>query len=112
MVTDQRLSPTYTADLAAAVMEAVHAGCRGLLHLTNSGACSWYEFALAIFELAGVDADMEPVETLPHPGAADRPRNGVLAREAADAAGLGPLRHWREALADYIERAGVASSVG
>ena len=41
------------------------------------------------------------------PGGADRPLNGVLARARADALGLTPLRHWREALAEYMERAGL-----
>jgi dTDP-4-dehydrorhamnose reductase len=39
----------------------------------------------------------------------DRPLNGVLARPAADAAGLTPLRHWREALEDYMTRAGLSA---
>jgi dTDP-4-dehydrorhamnose reductase len=112
MVADQRLGPTFTADLAAGLLEAVENGCRGLLHLTSSGACSWYEFTLAIFELAGIEADLQPVHTAPRPGLADRPLNGVLAREAADAAGLRPLRDWREALADYLERAGLLATSG
>jgi dTDP-4-dehydrorhamnose reductase len=112
MVADQRLSPTFSGDLAAALLDAVEKGCRGLLHLTNSGACSWYEFTLAIFELAGIDAEVEPIDTVPRPGGADRPLNGVLASDAADAAGLAPLRDWREALADYMERAGLLATSG
>jgi dTDP-4-dehydrorhamnose reductase len=41
MVADQRLQPTYTADLARSLIDAVDAGASGLLHLTASGACSW-----------------------------------------------------------------------
>ena len=44
MVADQRLTPTFTADLARAVVEAVDADADGVLHLTNSGECSWHEF--------------------------------------------------------------------
>src|SRR3954452_14717385 len=106
MVADQRLTPTFTADLAAAMLDALDRGQRGLLHLTNAGACSWYEFTLAIFELAGIEAEVEPVDTEPRPGVADRPLNGVL----APSAGLRPLRDWREALADYMERAGFAGA--
>ena len=102
MVADQRLSPTYTGDLAPALLEAVEAGASGMLHLTSSGECSWFEFTQAILELAGIDAQLEPVETRIPPGGADRPLNGVLARPAADAAGLTPLRPWQDALADYI----------
>jgi dTDP-4-dehydrorhamnose reductase len=110
MVADQRLQPTFTADLAAALIATVEAGASGLFHLTSSGACSWFEFTQAILELAGIEVPIEPVETTILPGGADRPLNGVLARPAADAAGLDRLRDWREALADYMERAGLRAS--
>ncbi|HEX8064968.1 MAG TPA: dTDP-4-dehydrorhamnose reductase [Thermoleophilaceae bacterium] len=110
MVADQRLSPTFTADLAAAVLEAVDAGASGVLHLTAGGECSWLEFTEAIMEIAGIDVPIEAVETTIPPGGVDRPLNGVLARPAADAAGLAPLRHWREALEDYMRRAGLAAA--
>ncbi len=108
MVSDQRLSPTFTADLGAALVEAVEARATGLVHLTAFGACSWLEFTEAIMEIAAVEVPIEAVRTTRAPGAADRPLNGVLARPAADAAGLSPLREWREALADYMTRAGLA----
>jgi dTDP-4-dehydrorhamnose reductase len=103
MVSDQRLSPTFTRDLAAAVIEAVDRDVDGLLHLTASGDCSWLEFTEAIYEIAGVDVEIQPVTTS---GGTDRPLNGVLARPRADSSGLMPLRHWREALEDYMQRAG------
>jgi dTDP-4-dehydrorhamnose reductase len=105
MVADQRLNPTFTADLAAVLVEAVEAGVDGIVHLTNSGECSWYEFTMAIMELVGIDARIEPVETTRPPGGADRPLNGVLARPRADSLGLPALRDWREALGDYLARA-------
>jgi dTDP-4-dehydrorhamnose reductase len=111
MVADQRLSPTFTADLAAALIEAEERGVDGLLHLTSSGACSWHDFTLAILEIAGIEANVEAVETTRAPGGADRPLNGVLARERADALGLTPLRHWRDALGDYMTRAGLAGAL-
>ena len=110
MVADQRLSPTFTSDLAAALIEAVDAGAEGVHHLTASGACSWFEFTEAIIEIAGIDVPIEAVTTSVPPGGVDRPLNGVLARPAADAAGLTPLRHWREALEDYMNRAGLAAA--
>ena len=107
MVADQRLSPTFTADLANALVEAVEADASGLFHLTASGDCSWFEFTEAIMELAGMDVPIEPIETTRPPGGADRPLNGVLARPRADAAGLTPLRHWSGGLADYMTSAGL-----
>jgi dTDP-4-dehydrorhamnose reductase len=110
MVADQRLSPTFTADLATALIEAVGAGAAGVHHLTASGECSWFEFTEAILEIAGLDVPVEAVATTVPPGGVERPLNGVLARPRADAAGLAPLRDWREALTDYMQRAGLAAA--
>ena len=101
MVSDQRLQPTFTFDLARGLVDAVSAGQSGLLHLTNSGACSWLEFTQAIMENAGIDVPIEAVETTIGPGGVDRPLNGVLASSRATA----ELRPWREALDDYMARA-------
>ena len=107
MVADQRLQPTYTADLAKALVDAVNADADGVLHLTASGACSWFEFTEAIMEFAGIDVPVEPVQTTIAPGQPDRPLNGVLARPRADGLGLTELRPWREALCDYMEIVGL-----
>jgi dTDP-4-dehydrorhamnose reductase len=112
MVADQRLNPTFTADLAQAVLDAVEAGAGGVLHLTNAGDCSWFEFTEAIMELAGIDVPIEAVTTSRPPGGADRPLNGVLARPRADEAGLAPLRGWREALEDYMRLTGLLAASG
>jgi dTDP-4-dehydrorhamnose reductase len=109
MVADQRLTPTYTADLAGALIAAVEQDVRGLLHITNAGDCSWHEFTLAIMETAGVDVPVEAVETVRPPGGADRPLNGVLSCERAQEAGLPGLRGWHDALEDYMSSAGLAA---
>jgi len=102
---DQRVQPTFTADLAGALVDAVRRDAAGTVHLTNSGECSWFEFTQAIVENAGIDVPVEPAETVIERGGIDRPLNGVLARRRADALGLPPLRAWREALDDYMTRA-------
>src|SRR4051794_11242881 len=107
VVADQRLTPTFTGDLAAGILAAVGAGVTGTLHMTNSGATSWHGFTQAIMELAGVAVPVEAGTTVIPPGAADRPLNGVLRSSALERAGLAPLRDWREALTDYLERAGL-----
>jgi dTDP-4-dehydrorhamnose reductase len=109
MVADQRVQPTFTADLAAALVDAVRADASGVVHLTAAGACSWFEFTEAIMELAGIDVPIEPVQTTIGPRQPDRPLNGVLARPRADGLGLTELRPWREALADYMGRAGLSA---
>ncbi|HKH14859.1 MAG TPA: dTDP-4-dehydrorhamnose reductase [Solirubrobacterales bacterium] len=109
MVADQRLTPTFTADLAAVLIDAAETGVDGIVHLTNSGECSWYEFTVAIMELSGIEARIEPGATSRPPGGADRPLNGVLARPRADSLGMPALREWRDALSDYLERAEVVA---
>jgi dTDP-4-dehydrorhamnose reductase len=109
MVADQRLSPTYTADLAEGIIAAVDENVAGLLHLGNSGSCSWYEFTLAIMEIAGMEVPVEPVQTVRSVDGADRPLNGVLSSERALEAGVTGLRPWKSALADYMASAGLAA---
>ena len=104
MVADQRLTPTFTRDLARAVVEALDADAGGVLHLTNAGACSWHEFTLSIMDAAGSDVPVEAVQTDTGTGQVRRPRNGVLRSVRADALGLSPLRPWNEALSDYVLR--------
>jgi dTDP-4-dehydrorhamnose reductase len=110
MVADQRLQPTFTADLAAAMIEAVEKDVDGVLHLTAGGACSWFDFTEAIMQLAEIEVPIEPVTTTIPPGGADRPLNGVLARKRTEELGLTPLRPWGEALADYMAQAELAAA--
>ena len=109
VVSDQRLQPTFTADLASAILQAIDAAAEGIVHLTASGACSWYEFTRAIMAEAGLEVPVEPTATVVAPDGIDRPLNGVLARPAADALGLPALRPWEEALSDYLQSAGLAA---
>jgi dTDP-4-dehydrorhamnose reductase len=104
MVADQRLQPTFTADLAGALVDAVDRDAEGIVHLTADGDCSWHEFTVAIMQIAGIEVDVAPVQTTVAPGGVDRPLNGVLSRPRADALGLPRLRPWRAALQDYLAR--------
>jgi dTDP-4-dehydrorhamnose reductase len=102
VVTDQVLSPTYTADLAHKTRELVERDAAGLFHLTNAGECSWFEFARATFDLAGVEAEMEPIETGETKRRASRPSYSALKTTRVQEAGVSPLRPWEEALGDYL----------
>jgi len=110
MVADQRLQPTYTRDLAEALVDAVGRDASGVVHLTAGGECSWFDFTAAIMEIAGIDVPIEPVETTIPPGGVDRPLNGVLARPRADDLGLAELRPWRAALEGYMATAGLSAA--
>jgi dTDP-4-dehydrorhamnose reductase len=107
VVADQRLQPTFTQDLAQAMLMAVKADATGIIHLTAAGGCSWYEFTCAIMARAGISVPIEPASTRTTEGGVDRPLNGVLARPRTDALGLPPLRPWNESLDDYLEQAGL-----
>jgi dTDP-4-dehydrorhamnose reductase len=107
VVADQRLQPTFTADLARAIIDAVQRGVDGLVHLTSSGECSWHEFTVAIMERAQLTVPVEPIATARGEGQISRPPNGVLARPRADALGLPVLRSWEDMLDDYMAAAGL-----
>ena len=96
---DESISPTYAADLAQGILGVIEDRRYGLYHLTNSGSCSWYEFAKEIISLAGVEVEVVPVPSSEYPLPAARPANGVLS-----ALGSQKLRPWREALEDYLRR--------
>ena len=106
VVQDQVLTPTYTVDLAEALSRLIRGERYGLYHITNSGACSWYEFAAAIFELAGVQSDLSPTTAKEYGSRAARPAYSAFAHEALLAAGLPEMPHWRDALGRYLESRG------
>ncbi|MFZ2965257.1 MAG: sugar nucleotide-binding protein, partial [Rhodoglobus sp.] len=108
VVTDQVGQPTWTADVATAIIRLIDAGIdRGVFHVTNSGSASWFDFARAVFEAAGLDpARVHPTDSAAFVRPAPRPAYSVLGHGAWAAAGLAPLRDWREAL-DAATAAGV-----
>jgi dTDP-4-dehydrorhamnose reductase len=107
VVTDQVLSPTFTADLAGKTKELIEQDAVGLFHLTNAGECSWFEFARGALELAGVDAKMEQISTEQMNQRARRPPYSALDTTRLEAVGLEPLRPWKEALNDYLRAKGM-----
>lgn len=102
VVADQVLTPTFTADLAAKVNELIERELCGLYHITNSGECSWFDFTRTLYDQVGITASVEPITTEQSGRRARRPAYSVLASARLQAAGLTPLRPWREALADYL----------
>jgi dTDP-4-dehydrorhamnose reductase len=101
VVSDQVGSPTYTRDLAAAICGLVHADARGFVSVTNSGTCSWFEFAQEILRQAGKNNPVKPLDTVQAARAAKRPAYSVLSPAALHALGI-TVRHWREALPPYL----------
>ena len=101
VVADQIGSPTYVGDLVGALLEVVEGSIReSVLHAANGGQGSRFEQAQAVFELVGADPGrVKPIGTDRHPRPAPRPPYSALAADRSAAAGLTPLRPWRDALA-------------
>jgi dTDP-4-dehydrorhamnose reductase len=103
VVSDQIATPTYTLDVAHQVAALIRTKHSGLFHMTAEGSCSWYEFAQSIFELAGLRVDLSPATSETYRLPAVRPRYSVLENARLKALGLNHMRHWKEALAAYLE---------
>ncbi|HIJ82150.1 MAG TPA: dTDP-4-dehydrorhamnose reductase, partial [Desulfuromonadales bacterium] len=103
VVDDQIGSPTWTVDLARAIVALVDTGCRGIYHAANSEFCSWNEFARAIFEETGLSVTVKPMTTEELNRPARRPLYSTLdcSRLAADT-GFIP-QPWRDALRGYLK---------
>jgi dTDP-4-dehydrorhamnose reductase len=113
VVNDQMVTPTYTGHLAQAVIKLLAARARGLYHVTNSGACSWWEFARAILLRAGLPAEVQPITSASYDAAAPRPAYSVMISRNAAQAGLAPLPAWEEGLDAYFqERARRSGEIG
>ena len=102
-------SPTYVRDLVEATLELAGVACEsarrrslsaatpGIYHITNSGSCTWYEYAKAAVEYAGVQAEVVPVGADRFPRKAKRPACVVLINTK-----LQPLRSWQDALREFL----------
>ena len=103
VVYDEVGTPTYTLDLAHAISKLIETDCYGIYHLTNSGSCSWCEFARYIFEIAGADVEVVPVTADEFARPAPRPSYSVLENRNWVENGFEPLRNYTEAIKEYIE---------
>ena len=112
VVDDQLGQPTWTADLAAQLVAMLDADApAGIYHGTNSGEATWFEFARAVLEDSGLDPErITPTDSSAFVRPAPRPSYSVLGHDAWAAAGLAPMRPWREALADAIATGAVSTS--
>ncbi|MFS0821596.1 dTDP-4-dehydrorhamnose reductase [Bacillus sp. 1P02SD] len=103
VVYDQVGSPTYTVDLASFLVELAESEEYGVYHASNSGICSWYEFAVEIFKQAGLDVKVNPLTTEQFPRPAARPKYSVMSTKKIGEKSFTPLRDWKEALAAFLK---------
>lgn len=102
VVYDEVGTPTYTPDLAKGISKLIETDYYGTYHLTNSGNCSWCEFARYIFEVADVDVNVIPVTASEFARPAPRPSYSVLENRNWVENGFEPLRNYKEAIKEYI----------
>jgi dTDP-4-dehydrorhamnose reductase len=103
VVNDQIGSPTYTRDLAAAIRDLVQKDARGIVHITNVGICSWFDFAREILAQSGRGSvPVHPITTDQSARPARRPHYSVLSSASLEAYGI-KLRPWQDALRAFLE---------
>ncbi len=105
IVNDQFGSPTYVPDLAEAVLELIDLRARGIWHLANTGALTWFDFARAVLDECGIECRLSPVSThewlMIRPGQARRPMYSALDNTYYTRATGHRMRGWQDALKDY-----------
>jgi dTDP-4-dehydrorhamnose reductase len=103
VVADQIGSPTYTPDLARFLADLIQTESFGCYHGTNSGFCSWADFAEEIFTQMGLPAVVERIPSAGYPTKAIRPKNSRLSPQSLIQAGLALLPDWQDGLARFLK---------
>ncbi|MDQ6813191.1 MAG: dTDP-4-dehydrorhamnose reductase [Bacteroidota bacterium] len=103
VINDQFGSPTYAADLAEAIMQIAvdEKAAGGIYHFSNDGVISWFDFAVAIRDLAGLNCEVNPTNTSGYPTPAKRPGYSVMSKEKIKTAGI-KLKDWKNSLETCI----------
>ncbi len=105
VVDDQRGSPTFTVDLAEGIFNMIVKNASGIFNISNSGGCTWLEFAGEIVKQAGINGvEISPISTKELDRPARRPKNSVLSCKKYNALTGKPLRHWRDALKAHLNK--------
>jgi len=102
IVSDQQGTPTYAKDLAIAISKIINSGLYGTYHASNSGNCSWYDFAKKIFEIKGIDIEVNPTTAEEFGSPAERPAYSVMENFALECQDIYKMRDWGEALKEYL----------
>lgn len=111
VVNDQYGRPTFTYDLAPALVTLIDVNAYGVFHVTGEGHCTWYDFAVKIFELAKKGIPVKPISSTQFRSLADRPEFSVMLNTRFEQLGLPLLPHWESSLAEYFRRRRLAESL-
>jgi dTDP-4-dehydrorhamnose reductase len=110
VVQDQQGCPTYAVDLAKAIVELCRKSASGIVHVTNSGDCSWYEFAREIVKAEGLATEVRPITSQQMVRPARRPEYSVLSSRTLQQRSIA-MPTWQDALRRYLrERKGLGVS--
>lgn len=105
VVNDQHGCPTSTLAVARVIADMVQRPeLVGTFHLCCQGETTWYDFAREIFARAGIAQAVEPCSSTDYPTPARRPANSCLVSSRLGPAGLGPMPHWKDALAEFLAK--------
>lgn len=102
VVHDQVVAPTSTVDLARKISQLIETEGYGLYHIVNAGSCSWFEFARTIFEIEGIEADLQPTTSEAFSAPARRPAYSVLLNRRLKLLGLDDMPDWKDAVRCYL----------
>ncbi len=108
VVNDQRGCPTYAVDLTRAIIQLCRKNASGIVHVTNSGDCTWFEFAEEIIKAAGHATTVRPVSSQQMDRPAPRPAYSVLSPDSLQALGI-EMPSWRDGLRRYLEQRQLAT---
>lgn len=102
VVDDQTGSPTFTADLSAAIARLIETDYYGVYHVTNGGSCTWHAFASEAVRLKGIKATVVPISSGQYPTPTRRPAYSVLRNFCWEGSFGAVLRPWQDALKEYL----------
>jgi len=103
VVNDQRMTPTYTHELATQVYKLIKTENYGLYHITNNSSCTWLEFAKKIFEIKGINVKLTGVSSAEYGAKAKRPKYSVLQNKKLEDMRIELMSNWEDALRQYLK---------
>ncbi|WP_286777307.1 dTDP-4-dehydrorhamnose reductase [Sphingobacterium sp. UBA2074] len=106
VISDQKGSPTYAKDLAEAILTIIESGVwqSGIYHYSNEGEISWYDFAVAIRDLKGLDCQVNPIPTIQYPTPARRPNYSFLDKSKIKVAFNLTIPFWKDSLKSMLDK--------
>ncbi|SFC30868.1 dTDP-4-dehydrorhamnose reductase [Bacillus sp. 491mf] len=102
IVSDQIGSPTYVKDLVHVIKKLMNTSLYGIYHVSNSGSCSWYEFAKQIFSYANKKVNVVPISTEEFGAKAPRPKYSILQHKMLKLNGFSQMPTWEEGLEGFF----------